>query len=347
MHLYYSQTTIELVRNNTQAYLANVHGIEQPTKRHFRCLRPGHEDRHPSMILNPRSNRLHCFGCNVDVDVFDVAGWDAGVTTFPEKVRAAAKGAGIAIDEAGTAPMRTTAAPASSPASVLPPKPIDCPDVLDNVEQAVGLLFEPCGAKALDYLHNRGFANEDIVGAGIGWCGHPSDVMPGKLLGVPRTQAGYVCIPYPDDPLWSSVTYCVFRPVDRTSRIPKELKPGGLPAMVYREHLLRDPGAKVYVTEGPLDALALSLILCTTSTCAIGGGGPTRLLAALAHTPPHSRPSIVLAYDCDAAGEQYTITTKAGLVKLGIPCTVLEPYPFGAKDPNELLKLLREEAHVA
>lgn len=349
--MHYTRNAIDLVRAHAADYLANVHGIESPTKRHFRCLHPGHDDRHPSMILNPRSNRLHCFGCGADVDVIDVAGWDTGATDFRAKLSAAATGEGIDIDALETTPART-AAPSSATSRTVDPPPdeLDGPNVLDAVFRAAEDLFGERGTEALRRLRGRGFSDEDIFGSGLGWCGHPADVMPGKLLSVPRMRSGYVVIPYPDNPSWSSVRYCAFRPVGPSCRAPKELKPGGLPAVVYREHYLRGQGVlngKVYVTEGPFDAIALSAILHGASTCAIGGGGTGRLLAVLARVPAQSRPGIVLAFDRDSAGEKYTAAAKSGLAKLGIPCCALDPYPCCAKDPNDLLKAIRKEALIA
>ena len=43
-------------------------------ERPFRCLNPGHEDRHPSMRYLSRSHTVHCFSCQWHGDVFDVVG---------------------------------------------------------------------------------------------------------------------------------------------------------------------------------------------------------------------------------------------------------------------------------
>ena len=45
-------------------------GID-PRKR-FRCLNPSHLDRDPSMGFDPKRNKVHCFACGVDYDLFDL-----------------------------------------------------------------------------------------------------------------------------------------------------------------------------------------------------------------------------------------------------------------------------------
>lgn len=43
-------------------------------KKNFRCLNPMHEDKHPSMSYDTNRNRVHCFSCGSDYDMFDIIG---------------------------------------------------------------------------------------------------------------------------------------------------------------------------------------------------------------------------------------------------------------------------------
>ena len=49
-------------------------GID-PRKR-FRCLNPAHLDRDPSMGFDPKRNKVHCFACGADYDLFDLLALD-------------------------------------------------------------------------------------------------------------------------------------------------------------------------------------------------------------------------------------------------------------------------------
>lgn len=41
-------------------------------KKNFNCLNPSHEDKHPSMSYNPNANKVKCFGCGVNWDIYDL-----------------------------------------------------------------------------------------------------------------------------------------------------------------------------------------------------------------------------------------------------------------------------------
>lgn len=55
-------------------YLEVEHSINP--RRLFCCLNPQHEDTTPSMSYNPRNETVHCFGCGVTYDIFDLVELD-------------------------------------------------------------------------------------------------------------------------------------------------------------------------------------------------------------------------------------------------------------------------------
>ena len=73
-------------------YLTRAHGID--TKKAFTCLNPEHPDKHPSMHLDMRHNKAHCFACGANYDIFDVIGIDFGLTAFPDCVKTACEQTG-------------------------------------------------------------------------------------------------------------------------------------------------------------------------------------------------------------------------------------------------------------
>ena len=54
-------------------------GID-PRKR-FRCLNPSHLDRDPSMGFDPKRNKVHCFACGADYDLFDLLALDNNLSS--------------------------------------------------------------------------------------------------------------------------------------------------------------------------------------------------------------------------------------------------------------------------
>lgn len=341
----FSEAQVQAVREALPQYLANVHGITD-LSRNFRCLNPEHEDRNPSMSYIADTFHVWCHSCKTLADIFDLAGWDEGAETFPDKLRAAAACAGVNVGKPSSSyrPMPKPPKRKERPK----PRPVEGDNVMDAVVNASFDLYEPKARRALEWLHKRAFSDEELTAQnGIGWCREPGDVMTGRFDWVHRKrprETGFICIPFPEDPEWSTVRYCVFRPIDDL-RFDKELKPKGLASPLYREYLLRGRGVvgeKVYVTEGALDAIALGALLGTTDVCALNGsGGVNRMLSVLADTPRADRPAIVLAFDADEAGRKFAASARAGLAELGVPCAEVPPYLDKAKDANELLAKVR------
>lgn len=51
-----------------------------PAKR-FRCLNPAHPDNHPSMGYDPKRQKVHCFACGADYDLFDLLAAEEGLSS--------------------------------------------------------------------------------------------------------------------------------------------------------------------------------------------------------------------------------------------------------------------------
>ena len=65
-------------------------GID-PQKR-FRCLNPKHLDRDPSMGYDAKRQKVHCFACGADYDLFDLLAIDENLTSPLWRLRASATG---------------------------------------------------------------------------------------------------------------------------------------------------------------------------------------------------------------------------------------------------------------
>lgn len=51
----------------------------------FLCLNPEHSENTPSMSYDKRRNKVHCFGCHADYDIFNLIGIDYGLDNFYEQ----------------------------------------------------------------------------------------------------------------------------------------------------------------------------------------------------------------------------------------------------------------------
>lgn len=80
--------TFETLRPYLSDYLRRK-GIN-PRKR-FRCLNPAHLDRNPSMGYDPRREKVHCFACGADYDLFDLLAMDEDLPTPADALRRASQ----------------------------------------------------------------------------------------------------------------------------------------------------------------------------------------------------------------------------------------------------------------
>ena len=65
---------------------------------HFRCFSPDHEDKHPSMSFNRSANKVHCFGCGVTYDIFDLIGLDYGLKDYNSQFQKACELFNVTVD---------------------------------------------------------------------------------------------------------------------------------------------------------------------------------------------------------------------------------------------------------
>lgn len=56
-------------------------------RRHFRCLSPHHEDKHPSMSYYEKGQCVKCFSCGFTADIFDLYAQDHGLSVRADFVR--------------------------------------------------------------------------------------------------------------------------------------------------------------------------------------------------------------------------------------------------------------------
>lgn len=80
--------TFDSLRPRIVDYL-HERGID-PRKR-FRCLNPQHLDRDPSMGFDPKRNKVHCFACGADYDLFDLLTRDENLSSSLEALILASK----------------------------------------------------------------------------------------------------------------------------------------------------------------------------------------------------------------------------------------------------------------
>ncbi len=133
----------------------------------YKGLCPFHSEKTPSFIVTPVRESWHCFGCGEGGDIFSFVMRRDGLA-FPEALRILASRAGVEIDE------RSTREDARRK------------HLHEVVESAVSfyhavLTRSPAGERALAYLRGRGFSDETIEWAQLGWAPPDWDAL-GRML---------------------------------------------------------------------------------------------------------------------------------------------------------------------
>ena len=293
--------TFDSLRPRIVDYL-HERGID-PRKR-FRCLNPAHLDRDPSMGFDPKRNKVHCFACGADYDLFDLLTIDENLSTPLEALISASRHFGDgsadrpakrAAPESGGSREEGGSAPSVSGEEPIPPS-----------------YLETCFAHRgeTSYFSQRGLSDETVD----------------------RFRLGY-------DPKRD----CVVLPcegdhyVRRSVGEKRYLNEKGQPSPLFQPELLTvGETGPVFLLEGTFDALSAQEL--GYHACALNGSGNREKAAALLRQLPKPAP-ILLLTDNDAAGDAWAKALTDEFPWL-YRCP---PVPVG-KDLNEYLCADREGA---
>lgn len=264
----------------------------------FNCENPSHDDKNPSMVLNKKngSTSVHCFGCGVSWDIFDLYAVETeqgtvnsdGTVTYDFKkiMNELAKKYGINLPDY---------------------KPLQ-EDLLD---QKVGEMAQytikvaQAHLDETDYLKKRGISMELAKRFHLGYVptwGNPKPALEGKKI----QQTPRIIIPT------SAKTYLAR---DTRSNIPDEEKPYkktkvGKAHLFNGKALLQDT-KPIFLVEGEFDALSIMEASDKVEAVALGSTQNQRILKDALDRVKHYKananmpydPLILIAMDNDDAGD--------------------------------------------
>lgn len=325
---------IENLKGMMRDYLVDHFGIQNPD-RSFNCIFEGHDDRNPSCHYYADSKTVYCHGCSRGGDIFAVKGLVDGIDSFPDQVRGVAEDLGYRLSDSDT---QTKPRPKRKPRPLFD-KPRDAGG--DDCSEACGLAFAnlylPENVEARRYLFKRGLDDRDIARCGLGCTRAPKEIMPSFRVSEPDAILFITIAFWNAD--FTEARYCMLRTVSTGEVRNKEWRPAGVASPLYNEWMLRASLDVVFVTEGPIDAIALHKLTNGKNCMALGGiAGIKRLCQIIYHTDPKLRPGLlVICFDQDEAGKKARDKLSADLCKIGQPHTCVPAYPGGAKDPDDWL----------
>ena len=293
--------TFDSLRPHIVDYL-HERGID-PRKR-FRCLNPAHLDRDPSMGFDPKRNKVHCFACGADYDLFDLLTIDNNLATPLEALISAShrygngsadRPAKRAAPESGGNRGEGGSAPSFLREETISPSYLE--DCFSHREET-------------SYFSQRGLSADTVTRFRLGY------------------DPDHNCVVLPCEG-----GHCVRRSISEK----RYLNEKGQPSPLFQPKLLaKGKGKPVFLLEGTFDALSAEELGYHAS--ALNGSGNREKAAALLRTLPKPAPILILT-DNDTAGETWAKALTDEFPWL-YRCP---PIPHG-KDLNEYLCADREGA---
>lgn len=305
----------EEAKNLVKSYLPEyLQGKGININKTFHCLNPGHEDKHPSMSYDIKRNKVHCFSCGADYDIFDLIGIDYGLTDPKDIFKKAYELYNINTDN-----NQLAAIPSRKEISRTATNYTDqykrWNDELQNSK------------KAWEYLSQRGISNATAAAYGLGYNAH-FKTFNKKEDGTRESTTWHTLI------IPTSTSSYVARNMDKPAEpegLNRYRKTGAI--SIFNSQALYAAEKPVFIAEGELDAL--SIIEAGGEAVGLGSVSYINKLIGLLEKQKPTQP-LILALDNDKEGIQAELTLQDELTKLQIPyflCDILR----SAKDPNEAL----------
>ena len=290
-------------------------------KKPFLCLNPDHNDRHPSMSLDSRRHRVHCFPCKASYDLFDLIGMDYNLQDNNERLEKAME----------LFNYHSTGKPENrKEASTVAAKP-------EEKKRDLVVYFKRCRGHLKDtsYWANRGLSLEVLERHMVGYDpefmtkDHDGNLVKWPMMIFPT--GNYSCNARHTDP--------------NAVKDDRYRKRGD--SHIFNAPALRKAQDPIFVVEGEIDALSIEE--AGGVAIALGGmndtGAVMRALQELEGVKPAQPLIIALDHEKEpdkaAKVEEAIKALEEGLDKLGI--THYRSQPQGEyKDANEALMADRE-----
>lgn len=284
----------------------------------FLCLNPTHDDKHPSMSLDRKRNKAHCFSCGADYDTFDVIEKDFGISESAEIFKRG-------YELFGINPIGNIEASVGGPiiAKSFHKEETKQPPQSDNNTEKY---IKTCSSRIreTDYFHQRGVSEEVIDRFRLGYdpnFTHGTGGMIWKAVIIPTGDGSYTA-----------------RNTNLTADKKNRIRKGG-GSRIFNSTSLNS-GKPIFIVEGEIDAL--SIISCGAEAVALGSISNTaKFLSILKETRPVS--PLILSLDNDVEGKNASARIHEELTTMDIP-HIVSNISLDYKDPNEAL--LRERKAV-
>lgn len=272
----------------------------------------------PAFSITADGQHCKCFSCDLEGDIFDLAGAVNNTTNKYEQAQAVAAWAGLnpssyGLDEDKGAGSTSTASAKSAKTSAQTAE--QAKNLAIYLESTRNLIKSNEGSKAMDYLRGRGFTDEEIARFGFGYDWSKDSVV----------------IPWVNDTYYAGRFITEREDGRRYDNAPT--KTVGKQPIFNPQALEHD---KIILVEGLLDAYALMALGFDNVVSLATNKISDKCLDAFISAKYNG--IVIIATDNDNEGEKGAETIKQRLEKAGILYVTGTAAPAGYKDAGEVFE---------
>ncbi len=342
---FYSQELVEEIRSRSEIVDVISGYIKLQRKgSNYVGVCPFHNDRNPSMSVNPPRQIYRCFSCGAGGDVFKFV-MEYENLTFPEAVRVLADRAGVALPEQDNS--REARQQADLKAQIMEMNRL-------AASYYYYILRQPAGKQGMDYLLGRRLDQETMKKFGLGYADRRSSLYQylkskgygdqilkeSGLMQVDEKRGMY-------DKFWNRVIFPIMdihnRVIGFGGRVMGDGKPKYLNSPETRvfdksrnlyglnlARMSRKPN--MILCEGYMDVIAMHQAGFSQAVASLGTAFTTQQSSILKRYTNE----VLLTYDSDEAGVKAALRAIPILREAGLTARIIHMEPY--KDPDEFLK---------
>lgn len=294
--------------NQAKEYLKEqlVDYLEQmniDVRRNFICLNPDHEETTPSMSYDKRRNKVHCFGCRVDYDIFNLIGIEYGLDDFQSQFNKACELYDVKVEQNYTAKPKSVRALKNERESEV--------SIMDTISY-----YKECekSVHQTSYFKSRGLSDETIRNYSLGY-----DVKNQRVI-IPVSREFYL---------------------SRFITDKKFFNPKGVESVIFNLKGLQTKNKPVFVVESTF--CALSVIQCGGVCIGLNGLNNVSQLIEVIQKYQLTDLKLIVSLDNDEAGRKAAYDLMAKLKEINVQSIVYnlsdefkDPNELLVADPSRL-----------
>ena len=251
-------------------------------RKNFICLNPEHLESTPSMSYDARRDKVHCFGCGADYDIFNLIGIEYGLDDFQSQFNKACELYDVEVEQIPTIKPKSVRTPQNKRES-------------EDVKMSTIDYYKACEAAVhqTSYFKSRGLSDETIRTFSLGYDAQNQRVV------IPVNREFY---------LSRSVT-------DKRFYNPSNVK-----SIIFNLKALQAKNKPVFVVESTF--CALSVIQCGGNCIGLNGLNNVNQLIEVIQQHQLTDLKLIVALDNDDAGRKASYDLMVKLKEMNIQAII-------------------------